>query len=240
MNIACIFAGGIGKRFSNDKMPKQFHDLCGKPIIIRTIETFAYHNSIDKIIVACKKEWIEYLENLLVEYKVPKVSKIVEGGSTSQLSIYNILLEAEKVSEENDIVLIHDGVRLFVDEETISKNISEMEKYNSCITSVDVQETIFASLDDLYVKNILERSKIRMARAPQTFFLKDILAVHKKAIKEKMVNFTDSCSIMQYYGRELHYINGNKENIKITSKQDFYFAEAILKMKKTETQDNEE
>ena len=95
MNIAVIFAGGIGSRMHTKSRPKQFLELNGKPIIIYTLELFDNHPLIDAIVVACIESWIPFLEKMLKKFEINKVVKIVPGGSTGQLSIYNGLVAAK-------------------------------------------------------------------------------------------------------------------------------------------------
>ena len=98
MNIVVIFAGGSGQRMHTKDIPKQFLEMHGKPIIIYTLELFEKHPEIDAIVIACKEDWIEYLEKLLYKYRIEKVKKIVPGGDTGQMSIYNGLMAAQEVS----------------------------------------------------------------------------------------------------------------------------------------------
>ena len=133
MNIAVIFAGGMGTRMNRkDNIPKQFLTVCDKPIIVHTIEIFQNTKEIDAIVVSCIEDWIPHMEDLKNSYNLDKIKKIVKGGSTGQLSIYNGLEAAKEVSVEmrqgkflgnsdlnKDIVLIHDGVRPVIDSDLI-------------------------------------------------------------------------------------------------------------------------
>lgn len=127
MNIAVIFAGGTGQRMHTKSRPKQFLELNGKPIIIYTIELFDNHPDIDGIVVVCLESWIPFLKKMLRKFEINKVVEIVSGGETGQESIYKGLCAAEKFSKSknsiDDIVLIHDGVRPLITEETITENI---------------------------------------------------------------------------------------------------------------------
>lgn len=107
MNIAVIFAGGVGSRMHSKDRPKQFLEMYNKPIIIHTLEHFERHEQIDAIVVVCIKEWIPYLNELLYRFRIEKVKKVVPGGSTGQLSIYNGLTAAKELSNgEKSIVLM--------------------------------------------------------------------------------------------------------------------------------------
>lgn len=234
MNIAVIFAGGVGSRMNSKKaLPKQFLCMHGKPIIIHTLEHFEDHEEIDAIVIACVKEWIEYMENLVKKYNITKVCKVVPGGSTGQLSIYNGLCAAEEIADGESIVLIHDGVRPLINSKLISDSVRTVKEHGSAITSVHVKETV------LMVKNenenridyVPDRANTRLARAPQSFWLHEILQAQRKAISEGKTEFIDSCSLMQYFGKELYLIDGPMENIKITTPDDFYTMRALLDAK---------
>ena len=134
-NIAVIFAGGAGLRMHTKSRPKQFLELNGKPIIIYTIELFDNHPQIDGIVVACIEPWIPFLKKQLRKFEINKVVDVVPGGATGQDSIYNGLCAAERYANGDDsIVLIHDGVRPLITEETITDNIKKVSQCGSCIT----------------------------------------------------------------------------------------------------------
>lgn len=232
MNIGVIFAGGVGSRMSGSAKPKQFLNVYGKPIIIHTLEIFEMHPNIDAIVVACLGEWIPYLESLIERFNLKKVKKVVPGGSNGQESIYNGLKAAEEVAAgEKSVVLIHDGVRPLINEKTIDDNIASVEKNGSAITCVKVKETVLVVAEDDSISEIPNRDDTRLARAPQSFYLEDIMECHRKAIEENKYDFIDSCSMMQYYGKKLFLIEGPQENIKITTPDDLYTLRALLKAK---------
>lgn len=232
MNIAVIFAGGVGMRMRSKTKPKQFLEMHGKPIIIHTIEIFEQHSDIDAIVVVCIAEWISYLEELLSKFNIKKVKKIVAGGASGQESIYNGLCAAESIAtDEKSIVLIHDGVRPLINEKVIYDNINSVKMHNSAITTVKVKETIMVVDENSMIKHIPERKNSRLARAPQSFWLDDIISAHRKAIDDGKTEFIDSCSMMQYYGKKLFLVDGPEENIKVTTPDDFYIMRAMLDAK---------
>lgn len=232
MNIAVIFAGGVGSRMHSKEKPKQFLSLHGKPIIIHTLEIFEKNKQIDAIVVACVKEWIPYLKKLIYHYRIEKVKEVIPGGETGQLSIYNGLCAAEKIGKNNkDIVLIHDGVRPFINDDVINQNIESVKKFGSAITTSIVKETILVVKKDGEIDYVPDRNNSRIAKAPQSFWLHEIIEIHKKALTEGKKNFIDSCTMMQYYKHSLHLVDGPYENIKITTPDDFYTMRALLDAK---------
>lgn len=229
MNIAVIFAGGTGQRMHSKDVPKQFLKMHKKPIIIYTLEIFENHPDIDAIVIACVDTYIDYLNDLIYKYRIDKVKKIVPGGSTGQMSIYYGLEAAKEVSNgEDTVVLIHDGVRPLINNKVISDNIASVKKNGSAITTGVVQETILVVNDNESIEYVPERSHSRVAKAPQSFWLNDILSAHYQAQKEGITNYIDSCSLMKNYGHKLFLVDGPSENIKITTPGDFFVMRAFL------------
>lgn len=234
MNIALIFAGGVGSRMKSRGIPKQFLQLNGTPVIIHTIEHFEYHPEIDGICVVCVEGWIEHLQKLLRRYDIHKVIGIVPGGATGQESIGNGLefirdYVQDKEDREETIVLIHDGVRPLIDSDVITRNIESVKKYGAAITVASAIETIALVDDSKNIVNVEDRSRCYMARAPQSFFLLDILAAHERAKREGIRDsIIDSAMLMTHYGFRLNIVEGPRENIKITTPTDFYIARALI------------
>ena len=228
MNIALIFAGGIGKRMNTTGIPKQFLKLYGKEIIVYTLEIFENNKNIDGIVISCLKEKIDDLKRIIEKNNLKKVVSIIPGGNTGQESIYNGLKEIEKRYSKNDIVLIHDGVRPLINDDTINDNINLVKEKGKAPA---IETIVRLENENNTIKDIFNRSECFMARAPQSFILNDILDAHEKAIMDKKDDFIDSASIMTYYGHNLNIVNGPSENIKITTPSDFYIFKAILDMK---------
>lgn len=232
MNIAVIFAGGSGERMHTRDVPKQFLLIHNKPVIIYTLEWFDKHPEIDAIVVACKEDTIDFFNSLIYKYRIEKVKEVVPGGKTGQMSIYNGLCAAKKVAneagEKNAIVLIHDGVRPMINTKIIADNIASVKKNGSAITTGLVTETVLVIDDNGTIDYVPNREKSRVAKAPQSFWLNDILEAHQKAQHDGIYNCIDSCTMMKGYGRSLYLVDGPAENIKITTQSDFYTMRAIL------------
>ena len=230
MNIAAIFAGGSGVRMHTKSRPKQFLELNGKPIIIYTLELFDNHPQVDTIVVACIDSWIPFLKKMIRKFEITKVVEIVPGGETGQDSIYNALQAAERAADGKDAtVMIHDGVRPLITEQTITDNINTVEEFGSCITCVPATETLVVSQADGSLE-IPSRANSLIARAPQSFHLSDIMTAHRRAISEGMHDFIDSCTMMSHYGYTLKTIIGPMENIKITTPTDFFIFRAMVEV----------
>ena len=242
MNIAIIFAGGSGIRMKSHGLPKQFLKVEGKTIIIKTLENFENHDEIDKIYISCKEDWINYLKEELESSHITKVAKIVSGGESGQDSIYNALKAAEKENPENSIVLIHDGVRPFINNDLISRNIQDVKKYGSSITSTPCVETVFVSKKGENAENVPNRDIMYTAQAPQCFYLKDILRAHEEVRKktDRYKDIIDSCSLMKKNGKEVHITLGPRNNIKVTTPSDYYVVQALYKYEQDEKRKKKE
>ncbi|MBD5509227.1 MAG: 2-C-methyl-D-erythritol 4-phosphate cytidylyltransferase [Lachnospiraceae bacterium] len=228
MNIAVIFAGGSGKRMHSKDKPKQFLLVHGKPIIVHTIEVFQYHKEIDGIIVVCLEDWIPYMEEMQYRYRLDKIGKIVPGGATGQMSIYNgVKAAAELYGLEDNIVLIHDGVRPLIDNRVISENISGVKEYGSAITCAPAQETCVLIDDNNDISEVENRKYSRLAKAPESFWLNELLEAEEQAIKDGYTEMIDSCTLMRAYGKKMHVVECSGENIKITTPDDFYMFRAL-------------
>ncbi len=235
--LALIFAGGVGARMGSET-PKQYLEWNGRAILIHTLHVFDRHSSIDGIVVVCKKEWISYTNELILNAKLEKILSIVPGGDTALESQYNGLLEIDRLfgQENESIVLIHDGVRPLIDSETIQRNIDSAIRYGSTVTVTKAVETVIQVDSENHVTNILDREFCRMAKAPQTFRYNDIFSVHKRALKENKHNFIDSASMMQAYGYQLYTVDGEPENIKITTPSDYYMFLGISKSREEKSE----
>ena len=169
MNYALIFAGGSGSRMNSKGRPKQFLQFYGKELIIHTLENFQNHPEIDGIAIVCIEDWIPYLKKILQKYEIDKVRTIVSGGKTGQESIYKGLCAIKSVDNSNSIVLIHDGVRPFINEDVISSCIQSVKEHDSAITVVPAIETI-VTLKDNKIVNFDIYEALQMERV----FEKDI------------------------------------------------------------------
>lgn len=226
MAVALIFAGGTGKRMNTRSKPKQFLEIHGKPVIIYTLEHFEYHEEIESIVVVCVREYMEELKGLLRRFGITKVKKIVSGGETGHDSIYQGLLAMDEFVADDDIVLIHDGVRPLIDEELITLNISTVKKYGNAITCEADKESQVRSLDGKTVDEMPPRSQMYTAKAPQSFHYGEIKKLYETAEKDKIKSI-DSAHLCSMYHISLHMVKSTTNNMKITEPADFYICRAL-------------
>lgn len=235
MNIAIVFAGGSGVRMGAG-VPKQFLEINGKPIIVHTLQLFQYHRKIDKIYVAVLEDYIPYMQELVADFRLSKVAAVLPGGSTAQDTIYQALKRAEAESPKDSIVLLHDGVRPFVSYEVISRNIKGVKEKGNAITCTTCYETILVSRNGETVDEVPYRKETFAAQAPQSFYLKDIIAAHDavREVNPTYENMVDACTIIRSQGITANMVEGNRGNIKVTTPEDVYMFRALLQYKENE------
>lgn len=219
---ALVFAGGTGSRMEGSAVPKQFLELGGKPIIVHTLEHFEKHQQVNGIVVVCLNAWIDKLQEIIDLNHFTKILDIVPGGETGQDSIFNGLVALNRLAPNpNSVILVHDGVRPLINESTISACIDSVRQKGCTATVSPSQETVIEVHGDTTV-NILDRSVCKFARAPQGFIFKDFYQAHLAAHETGLNNFTDSVSLMARFGYQIFTVDGPVDNIKITTKKDYF------------------
>ncbi|MDQ3020447.1 MAG: 2-C-methyl-D-erythritol 4-phosphate cytidylyltransferase [Bacteroidota bacterium] len=211
-----IPASGSGERFGS-KIPKQFLKIDGKEIIAYTLEKFNRIKLIDEIIISSKLEFFVKISTIIKKYNLKKVRKIVEGGKLRQDSVYNALITLQ--CEEHDLVLIHDAVRPFVSSKKIIELINCTKKESCVILGIPVSETIKRADDQNFIKETINRNNLWSIQTPQGFRFDILKKSFKKAYEENFIG-TDESAIVENAGYKVKVIEGEKKNIKITTKND--------------------
>ena len=219
-----IVAAGSGWRMSSD-IPKQFLELCGKPILMYAIEAFVDAFEDIKTIVVLPQSHFTYWDKLCVRYNFNVPHQTVEGGSQRFHSVKNGLA---LIRDDDGLVAIHDGARPLVSRETIINCFNEAEKFGNAVpVTVPVDSFREAGSEK---SRMLDRSTLRMVQTPQVFKI----ALIKNAYEQRYQQaFTDDSSVFEAAGNKVHLTEGNSENLKITTTHDFIIAEALLQAHKT-------
>ena len=232
MIYAAILAGGVGSRMQNGDLPKQFMEIGGKPILIRTVEAFLRCDVIDHIVVAVTKGWPDYAEDLLEQYfgEEERLSVTVGGSDRlGSLVCACAALSAKYAVTEEDIVLTHDGARPFVTEETIGENIALMDSYDCVTTAVPAVDTILISENGADVCAIPERKTMFAVQTPQTFRVMELISAIESLTEDEKSSLTDGAKIYLLKGKSVGIAKGASSNIKITEPKDIAIGEALLK-----------
>ncbi len=221
---AIITAGGSGKRFMSD-IPKQYHLLNGLPIIVRTIQQFELNPLISDIVVSVAPDFIPLINQYITDFHLKKISEIVSCGKERQDSVYNAL--QSKTAMESDIIMIHDAVRPFITQELINSLIDASIQFGAVFPGLRPKETIKELTPDGYVSKTLDRSNLVAVQTPESFKKDIIIKAFSEAQKSGFLG-TDSSSLVEEIGLPVHTIEGEENNIKITTMNDFILAKSIL------------
>ncbi len=221
--FAVIFAGGVGSRMKGASIPKQFLELGGKSIIAHTIDHFENHPRINGIVVVSVASGIERMKQIIADEGFKKVLGVVPGGETGQDSIFEGLNKLEKlgVADKSSVVLVHDGVRPLIDAATIDACIDSVRSRGCTATVAPAGETIIEEVDGV-VARVVDRSKCKLARAPQAFLFHELYSAQLEARAKGRHDYIDSISLMADCGYVIHTVEGPIDNIKITTPRDFY------------------
>lgn len=219
-----IPAAGQGKRM-NAGMNKQFIKLNNIPVIIHTLRVFSDDEDCKGIVLAVNEHEVNFFIELIREYHIKKVIKIVNGGKERQNSVYNGL-KALQDQDKDAIVLVHDGARPFIKKSTIHELVNCASIFEGAIVAVPVKDTI-KSVRNHIVEKTVERSSLWSVQTPQAFRLSVILEAHQDAENNQILG-TDDSSLVERLGKKVHIVMGDYENIKLTTPEDLIYGEAIL------------
>lgn len=218
-----IFAGGVGARMQSLDIPKQFINVDGKPIIIRTLENFANHPDVDNIVISCLEDKISYLWDLIAKYKTPKVTAIVPGGDNGHQSIHNGLVEVQRNAVPTDLVLICDGVRPLISHQLISDCISTASEFETAVPVTPSIDSVLQSEDGQTCCKSLPRKQMYITQAPQGYTMQKIMWAHQQAEEKGIVNPVSSSELLIELGESVHIFKGERDNIKVTTPEDLKF-----------------
>lgn len=224
---AVVLSAGTGQRM-HSKVPKQYLDLCGRPVIAWTLDAFQKYEDIrDIILVAGRGDLAYCAEEIVRRYGFTKVSAIVPGGAERGESV---LCGLHAAGTDTDYVLIHDGARPLTDQTLIQRVIAGVRKYGAAIPGIAETDTVKMTDEKGFVTSTPPRSTLRRVQTPQAFSYRLILSAYEKALNDG-VHVTDDSMAAEYAeeGVRIRVVEGSPVNIKITGKDDLALAEAFLK-----------
>lgn len=221
MNTAIIVAAGSGTRFGSN-LPKQFADLCGKPVIIHTLERFEACDAIDEIVLVLSEAGAKQFQISDLRSGISKIRAVVIGGASRTESVRNGLAAVDLSTE---IVAVHDGARPLVTSNEIVRTVEKALETGAACLVAEVTDTI-KEIDGGVISGTIDRSKLRRALTPQAFRY-DLL---RRAFKGADLNdsVTDECYLVEKLGVKIAIVEGSSNNIKITRQQDILFAESVI------------
>ena len=221
MDYIIIVAGGKGLRMGSD-IPKQFLPIGGKPVLMRTLERFKAYSSALQIILVLPEAQQDYWKQLCDEYHFDVEHQIANGGQTRFHSVQNGL--ALVPDDAEGVVGVHDGVRPFPSIEVIRNCYETAREKKAVIPVIPVVETVRQLIDSEQSKTV-PRDKYRLVQTPQTFDIQLLKAANRQPYND---GFTDDASVVESYGHAITLVEGNRENIKITTPYDLKIAEVLI------------
>lgn len=224
--IALVPAAGMGKRMGAE-INKQYLLLAGKPILAHTLQVFEDAPFVDDVYVITPETEIPFCREHVVErYGLSKVRRIVAGGAERQHSVMNGL-QALDGGGDDDVVLIHDGVRPFVPLRVLERAVEVARRHDGALVAVPAKDTIKVVVDGI-ITATPAREELWLAQTPQGFRYSVIRAAHEIAAAEHYLG-TDDASLVERMGKQVHVVVGDYRNIKITTPEDLVLAEAFLR-----------
>jgi len=231
MVAALIIAAGRGNRMGQD-IPKQFLNVYDKPVLIYTLESFQRHPEIDEIVVVCLDGWQDILWAYARQFNIKKLKRIFPGGATAQESIRNGVSGLKGICAEDDIVVIHDGIRPMIEDFVLTDVIRKCRRYGNAVTSMPYNEQIFVADGGETSARYIPRDTLRRVSTPQAYLYGKLSWAYEKAFAENIgiQASTYANTLMVDLGERLHFAAGSGKNIKLTTKDDLELFKAYLKM----------
>ena len=222
-NIAIIIAGGSGSRMGQN-IPKQFINVYDKPVLVYTLESFQRHPMIDAIEVVCIEGWEQVLQAYANQFNISKLQWITKGGESAQESIRNGVYNLEGKVNDDDIIIIHDGIRPMIDDSVLTDVINKAKENGNAVTSMPYNEQIFVvdKDDEQTTTQFIPRETLRRVSTPQAYRY-DLLVTKYHEAYAKNIGIHGSHyanTMMVELGVRLHFAKGSDKNIKLTTKDD--------------------
>lgn len=222
--FAIVPAAGSGKRLGGS-VKKQFLVLRDKPIIVHTLQRFEHCTDIDEIAVAVPEQSIAEMESLISRYRLHKVSMVTVGGEKRQDSVFNALRRF--TFKPADIVLVHDGVRPFIESKRIAHLIRTCKEYEAAVLAVQPKDTIRRSRGGEFFDQTLDRNALWLVQTPQAFKAAVLMKAFKQAKQDHFYG-TDESGLVERIGAKVKIVEGSYDNIKITTQEDIDLGGLIL------------
>ncbi len=232
-NLAIIIAGGVGSRMGHD-IPKQFIEVEGKPVLMYTLEGFQKHPMVDVIVLVCIDGWQEDVRRWCAQSGITKLRKIVTGGASGQESIRNGVFSLEGECAQDDVVIIHDGIRPLVDAFVLTDVIEKCVRYGNAVTSLPYNEQIFVVDDEISTVKYIPRETLRRVSTPQAYLFGRLDSAYHEAFEKKIGIYGSSYTntMMVELGERLYFAAGSDKNVKLTTPDDLEWFRAYLRKEK--------
>ena len=233
MTIAIIIAGGSGHRMGQD-IPKQFIEVYGKPVLLYTLEGFQQHPQVDAIELVCIDGWQDICWAYAKQYGITKLKWMVTGGATGQESIRNGVFGLEGKAADDDIIIVHDGIRPLVEPAVLSDVIAKCRQYGNAVTSMPYNEQIFVMDDDISTTRYIPRETLRRVATPQAYQFRLLDDKYHEAFEKQVGIYGSSYAntMMVELGVRLYFAAGSDKNLKLTTPDDLAIFKGYLRAAK--------
>jgi len=233
---ALILAGGSGERMGLS-IPKQFIKIGGKTVFEHIIQVFEKSEFIDDIIIVVNPNYRSFVEELILRNKFRKVSKILNGGSSRRESSF---IGVMSIDNDEDLVLIHDAVRPFLNDNIIFSCVKALEEFDAVDVAIPSDDTIIKVNEKGLIEEIPDRNLLRRGQTPQGFKVGVIKKAHNMALENQQLEFTDDCGLIVRFGlADVYVVTGDRFNIKLTFPEDIYLADKIFQVRSQTIMDAE-
>ena len=227
---AIVLAGGRGKRMGSN-IPKQYMELCGKPVLYYSLKAFE-DSFIDNVIIVCGAGDEDYVrKEIVIKYGITKVTKIVAGGKERYHSVYNGLI----ASGGCDYVYIHDGARPLIDQYILERCQHYVEKFRAAVAAAKAKDTIKIENGDGFIKSTPDRSLVWLMQTPQVFEYRLVKDAYEKLIDQESrllsagVSITDDTMVVKMFEEiDARLVENPKSNLKITTPEDLEIAAFLM------------
>jgi 2-C-methyl-D-erythritol 4-phosphate cytidylyltransferase len=215
-----ITAGGIGKRMGSE-IPKQFIEICGKPILLHTLELFYHFDSSMELFITLPEDWKSYWNEILENHTCTIPHQLISGGEERYHSIQNALQYCS-----GKYISVHDGVRPLVSASTLKNCFEALENHEAVVPVLGIKESIRQV--EKGISHAVNRNEFKLIQTPQCFHASVLNEAYQQAFHERI---TDDASLVEEKGLAIHLVEGNEENIKITTPNDLRIAELFIQDK---------
>ena len=230
MITAIVIASGSGKRMGQD-IPKQFISVYDKPVLIYTLDSFQQHPQIDAIEVVCLDGWQDVVRAYAKQYGIHKLQWITVGGDTAQDSIRNGVFNLRDKLNDEDMVIIHDGVRPLIDEAVLTNVIVVCKEKGNAVSAMPYNEQIFIADDETSTVKYIPRETLRRVVTPQAYMYGKLYEKYTEAYEKKIGIYGSAYTntMMVELGERLYFAPGSDKNIKLTTSGDLKIFKAYVK-----------
>lgn len=229
MNIAIVLSGGVGSRMGLN-IPKQYIVVCGKPVIMYSLQTLLLHNDIDMAIIGVAEEWSGFVQDCVSNVGTNIPVYYSNPGNNRQGTILNALQVAKQHgATDYDIVLIHDAARPLLTAKLVTDCLEACKEADAVLPVIPVKDTTYLSHDGVHIDSLLERKTLWNGQAPEAFKFGSYYEANMRLTKEELNKITGSTEVSYRAGLKCVLIPGDTNNFKITTKEDLSNFESIIR-----------